>query len=108
MKGVSDFYSSIEPVTRDSFGLGLKKMKEIYSRIFKKGKEDDYITEHTEHGGTGVLALKKEKALMGIQRVKQGWTKRHTGAVYAGAAEVSWEAVRFSRYKEIKKTFANF
>jgi hypothetical protein len=101
MENTASLYGAIEPVTRDYYGLELNAEPPQFSQIAETDTVDEPIRDFVEFGGPGQLAFKAENAPIVAGRITQGPIKRVQAATYAGAIEISREAVKDVKYKQI-------
>lgn len=99
----AQLYTAMDPVPRKYYGLGrdAQKMKAQFSQIADVSTTDEPTREFTEFGGPQNLQLKPENSPMVVRTIQAGPVKRVSAATYAAALEISYEAVRDSKYKAI-------
>jgi hypothetical protein len=99
----AQLYTAMDPVPRKYYGLGRdeQKMKAQFSQIAEESTTDEPTREFTEFGGPQNLSFKAENAAMTIRTIQAGPVKRVSAATFAAALEISYEAVRDSKYKAI-------
>lgn len=100
-ENIASLYGAIEPVTRKYYGLALNKKPPQFSQIAETTTVDEPIRDFVEFGGPGQLSFKAENAAITAGRIIQGPIKRVQAATYAGAIEISREAVKDVKYKMI-------
>ncbi len=100
-ENIASLYGAIEPVTRKYYGLALNKEKPQFSQIAEVDTVDEPIRDFVEFGGPGQLSFKAENAAITASAIRQGPIKRVQAATYAGAIEISREAVKDVKYKLI-------
>ncbi len=101
MENTASLYGLIEPVVRKYYGLELKAKKEQFSQIAKVDDTDEPIRDFVEVGGPGQLSFKAENAPIQAGSIKQGPIKRVQAATWAGAIQISREAVKDVKYKKV-------
>jgi hypothetical protein len=101
MENTASLYGAIEPVTRHYYGLELNAKPPQFSQIAKVEEVDEPIRDFVEFGGPGMLSFKAENAPITSGSIKQGPIKRVQAATYAGAIQISREAVKDVKYKKI-------
>lgn len=99
---IAQHYVGIEPVTRKHYGLGKDSIESQFDKIAKVDTVDEPIREFVEWGGPAQLQLKRENTAMRLRAIIPGPLKRVQAATYAGAIEISREAVMDHKVKEVK------
>ncbi len=107
MENTASVYGAIEPVTRKYYGLELNAKPPQFSQIAKVEEVDEPIHDFVEFGGPGQLSFKAENAPIQSGAIRQGPIKRVQAATYAGAIEISREAVKDVKYKKITAAAAS-
>jgi len=102
-ENIAQLYGAIEPVTRKYYGLELNSESPQFSDIAEVDTVDQPIHDFVEFGGPGQLSYKAENAAIVASAIRQGPIKRVQAATYAGAIEISREAVKDVKYKLITK-----
>jgi len=101
MENTAALYGLIEPVTRKYFGLEMKAKPAQFSQIADVNDVDEPIRDFVEVGGPGMLSFKAENAAIVAGQIKQGPIKRVQAATFAGAIQISREAVKDVKYKKV-------
>ncbi len=102
MENIAKWYAVIEPVAREWFNSGLGKGEEQFSKIADVSTVDVPIREFSEWAGPMQLAQKIENSPMQVRTTQLGIPKRVQVATYAGAMEVSREAVSDVKIDKLK------
>lgn len=107
MENTASLYGLIEPVTRKYFGLELNAKKPQFSQIAEVSDVDEPIRDFVEVGGPGQLSFKAENAPILASAIKQGPIKRVQAGTWAGAIQISREAVKDVKYKKVTAAAAS-
>ncbi len=99
---IAQLYAAIEPVERKWFNSAMMKIEEQFSKIAEVNTTDVPIREFSEWGGPQQLEMKTENAPMRIRTVALGTPKRVQVATFAGAIEISREAVTDVKIPQLK------
>ncbi len=99
---IAQLYAAIEPVERKWFNSAMMKIEEQFSKIATVSTTDTPIKEFSEWGGPQQLEQKAENAPMQIRTVALGTPKRVQVATFAGAIEISREAVTDVKISQLK------
>jgi len=98
---IAQLYAAIEPVERDWFNSGMQSIEAQFSRIADVSTIDVPIREFSEWGGPQQLTQKVENSPMQVRTVQLGTPKRVQVATFAGAIEISREAVSDVKIREL-------
>lgn len=99
---IAQLYAAIEPVERKWFNSAMMKIAEQFSQIADVSSIDVPIREFSEWGGPQQLELKPENSPMNVRTVMLGTPKRVQVATFAGAIEISREAVSDVKISQLK------
>ena len=98
---IAQLYAAIEPVERKWFNSAMMAIEEQFSKIAEVSSIDVPIREFSEWGGAQQLEQKPENTPMRVRTVQLGTPKRVQVATFAGAIEISREAVTDVKIKEL-------
>ena len=102
MENIAKWYAAIEPVERDWFNSSYNQIEEQFSKIAEVSKIDVPIREFSEWAGPQQLAQKLENESMQLRTTALGTPKRVQVATFAGAMEISREAVTDVKISQLK------
>lgn len=100
----AELWAAVEPVKRKHFGLGLKKGKQVFSKIARVSQGQEAVRHATEYGGTGQLVRKSEGGEVTPLTIRQGTNKTWLYSLYAGSVTMTYELARDSKVREIGRT----
>ncbi len=102
MENIAKWYAAIEPVERKWFNSSMEEIAEQFSKIAKVEKVDQPIREFSDWAGAQQLTQKNENAPMKVLTTALGTPKRVQVATFAGAMEISREAVTDDKISQLK------
>ena len=101
----AEHWAAIEPVKRKHFGLGLKKGKRHFEKIFRVSQGTEPVRHAIEWAGTGQLVQKTENGNVTPLTIRQGTNKTWLYTVYAGSVTVSFELARDNKVRELGRVY---
>jgi phage major head subunit gpT-like protein len=101
-ENIAKWYAAVEPVTRKWFNSASAAIEEQFSKIADVSSVDVPIREFSEWAGPQQLEQKDENVAMRIRTTALGTPKRVQVATFAGAMEISREAVSDVKIDQLK------
>lgn len=105
MHNTSAMWTAVEPVKRKHYGLGVKKVKQVFPSIARVSQGTEAVRHSVEYGGTSQLVRKTEGATVTPLTVRQGTPKTWLYDIYAGECTQTFELARDNKVKELQRMF---